>query len=438
MRRALLLTTVAACVLASFAVDGADAKGKTRATAVHRVVARPAPVKRVVAKPAIVKKDATAASAVSAPAAAMAPPALTPERLTPALDTVGLGLLEALTTAKDAPANIAISPASLASILALLDLGASPEMRLALHKTLALAADKADAAADLEALRGLIAPLMASKEGSPLSGASALLFDPAAKPFPLAAMGLKAAGAEVSTEKLSDPAALERINAFVAKATNGLIPKILDQALNALYFKDAWQQPFDPNLTKPGAFTMPDKKSVTVPMMNSAAMPGLMRTDKDFTAVRLPYATKGFSLVLLTTTAGAAHVKDFRPALAWLTGEGFKEGSVTVTLPRFSLASSSDLLPGLDKLGLRPARLNPKSLSGLSPAPQAIAKVVQKAVIKVDEKGTEAAAATVAATQRDIGVTEIKFDRPFLFALQHEASGLVLMAGYVSDPSKAE
>ena len=444
MRRASLLTTVAACVLASFAYDGASAKSKARPAAVHRAHTKPAPVKRVTAKPAVVKKDVAAAT----PAAVTAPQALTPERLTTALDTLGLGVIEVLTTGKEPLANVAVSPASLGSVLALLDLGANPQMRAAIHKTLGLAADKADATADLEALRGVIAPLMAGKEGSPLTGASALVFSPASKPFPLAVMGLKAAGAEVSVEPLSDPATLDRINAFVKKATNGMIDKILDKApdsdgliaLNALHFKDDWRHPFDPALTKDGEFALAGKKTATVPMMTSDTSPKLFRVDDKYAAVRLPYVTKGFSLVLLTTKDGTALAKDFRPALAWLTGEGFKEAAAKVILPRFSLSSSSDLLPSLDKLGLRPARLQPASLSGLSPSPQAIAMVVQKAVIKVDEKGTEAAAATAAATQRAIPgpATEIKFDRPFLFALQHEDSGVVVMTGYVGDPSKAE
>ena len=458
MRRLSVLTTVAACVLASLVVDGAEAKTRNKPAVVHRAVVKHPVIRRPVApKPLLVngapvKADAAASTSEKTPAAetatAAATPGLAPQRLTSALDTTGLGLLETLTTGKDAPANIAVSPLSLASVMALLDLGASPEMRLALHKTLGLTADKADAGADLDALRGLIAPLMASKDGSPLSGASALLFDPASKPFPLAVMGLKAAGAEVSTEKLSDPAALDRINAFISKATNGMIAKILDKApegaglvaLNGLYFKDSWLEPFDPSKTQDGAFAMPGKKSVTVPLMVSSPTPKFARMDDKFVAVRLPYGTKGYSLVLVTTKDGAAEVKDFRPALAWLGGEGFEKAQVPVqvTLPRFSLASSSDLLPGLDKLGLRPARLNSKSLSGLAPGPQSIAKVVQKTVIKVDEKGTEAAAATAAVAQRSLELTEIKFDRPFLFALQHEESGLVLMTGYVSDPSKAE
>jgi len=321
-------------------------------------------------------------------------------------------------------------------------------MRQAVHKTLGLKIDKADATADLEAVRGIIAPLMAGQDGSPLSGASALLFDPSSPPFPLAVMGLKAAGAEVTTEKLSDPAIVARVNDFVSKATKGLIPTILDKApdgagliaLNALHFKDKWEQQFDASKTKDAPFTLVDKKTVTVPMMNADAQSALFKADDKFVAVQLHYVTKGYSLVLVTTKNGSAPVKDFRPALDWLSGAGFKPASVKLTLPRFSLAGTVDILAGLDKLGLKPARLNSKSLSGLSPAPQTLAEVVQKTVIKLTEEGTEAAAATVATTTRDIGAggaQAVVFDHPFMFALQHE-SGLVLMTGYVGDPSKAE
>lgn len=438
MRRPSLLTTVAACVLASLALGDAQAKGKGRS----RPAAVPHVVKTNAATPVTKAPMATEKPAATAPA-------LTPERLTPALDNFGLGLLESLTTAKGSSPNAMVSPASAAAVLALLDLGAGADMRLALHKTLGLAADKADATADMEALRGIIAPLMAGAEGSPLKGASAVLFDPASPPYPLAVIGLKAAGAEVTTEKLSDPAILERVNGFISKATEGQIPKILDKvpdgagliALNALHFKDKWEQPFDPKLTKDGPFNLAGKKTVTVPMMVSGSEPLDFLVDDKFAAVRLPYAHSGYSLVLVTTKSGTAEAKEFRPALALLNGEGFKHGPVKVTLPRFSISGGADLLPSLDKLGLRPARLNSKSLAGLSPAPQTIAEVLQKSVIKVDEVGTEAAAATSAQTQRGLpsaSPTEITLDRPFVFALQHKDSGVVVMTGYVGDPSKAE
>ena len=105
-------------------------------------------------------------------------------------------------------------------------------------------------------------------------------------------------------------------------------------------------------------------------------------------------------------------------------------------MPRFSLGSSADLLATLDALGLKPGRVSAGALGGLSPAPMTIAQVLQRTEIRVDEAGTEAAAATAVTTTRAITTdfTKVMVDKPFLFALRDAASGLVLLTGYVANP----
>ena len=71
-----------------------------------------------------------------------------------------------------------------------------------------------------------------------------------------------------------------------------------------------------------------------------------------------------------------------------------------------------------------------------------IDQIVQKIAITVDEKGTEAAAATAVTTTRSLGggppLLAFVADKPFLFALRDETSGQTLVTGYVADPSKAQ
>ncbi|MDQ0467382.1 serpin family protein [Labrys wisconsinensis] len=427
MRRAIVLASLYAGLLAVSAGGEGLAATKPKAAA---------PSTMAPAAPANAGKPVEVAAA----------PTPEQQRLT-AQARLGLDLIGELARAPKPPENIVVSPASLASPLALLDLGASAPMRAAIHKTLGLDRPGADAAADLEALRAALA-LVAKPQGGPLAFASAVVFDPAAKPFPLAVLGLQAAGAEVSTESLDDPKTLERINTFVSDTTKGLIPTILDQplragglvALNALHFKDDWKTPFDARLTQQEPFTpaagAPDKVS----MMHSGLGAMQFRQDDHFIAVSLPYVTKGYSLVVVTTKDKPARAEEFHDAGAWLAGEGFAEAEGEVALPRFSLSVATDLLDAADKLGLKPARLSKTALAGLSPTPQVIAEIVQKAVIRVDEKGTEAAAATAVTTLRSLPAPHIvmKVDKPFLFALRQSDTGLVLMAGYVGRPEEAK
>lgn len=159
------------------------------------------------------------------------------------------------------------------------------------------------------------------------------------------------------------------------------------------------------------------------------------RRQSSFVAVELPYVTERFRLVVITTTDKPARVAQFNTVADWLTGDGFTESPGELSLPRFTLGSSVDLLKALDALGLRPARLSPGALSELSPGPMMITQVMQRTEIKVDEAGTEAAAATAVVTSRGVTLDYVKMtvDKPFMFALRDADSGLVLLTGYVGN-----
>src|SRR6516165_3084059 len=303
--------------------------------------------------------------------------------------------------------NLIVSPASLASVMALLDLGAMPEMRVALLKCLAFEKSLDEAVAEkLTALRASTKSGQADK-GGPLTSAHAIIFDPRAAPFPTKVRELAGAGAQVSIEDLSDPAAVQRINGWVNERTNGLIPSIIEKgprdgglvALNALHFKDRWKEAFDPNATRQVPFHSLAGSAVEVPMMQREGSMRL-REQGNFVAVELLYANDRFRLVLITSKVKPARVVEFRPVADWLGGEGFAQGVGELALPRFGLGARADLLEPLDALGLSPARTSPSALSGFSPVAMTIAQVIQRTEIRVDEAGTEAAAATAVTTTR--------------------------------------
>src|SRR5262245_51055580 len=225
---------------------------------------------------------------------------------------LAFGLVRRLEQASSgAENNIAVAPASIAAVLALLDLGADNRLRTAVHRTLGFDRKSLRTAADeLDGLRATVARLTADVENGPLTVANTIVFDPAAAPYRLALMGLRAAGADVRVEDLSKPDTLQRVNEWVAARTKSLIPSILDDAprdgglvaLNALHFKDRWRTPFDPDATGQAPFRTLDGGTIEVPMMHRHE-PGtfLFRQDERFVAVDLPYASEGFSMVIVTT-----------------------------------------------------------------------------------------------------------------------------------------
>ncbi|MCC6781070.1 MAG: hypothetical protein IT537_31240 [Hyphomicrobiales bacterium] len=387
----------------------------------------------------------------------LSPPAVVPAAAAPAarsgrLDPAQLGnaqaklgfrLLGQMSRDGSMP-NLTVSPASAAAVLALLDLGANAEMRAALAKTLALDAGEGNAASRLAAVRAGIKAL--ADGGGAFTSANAFVFDRAAAPYPKISTALQDLGVKVDVTRLDDPMTLKEINDWVSARTNGLIPTLVEQmpnaaglvALNALHFKDRWKEAFDPAATKPAPFRAVGGATTEVAMMHKSDAGLRVRVQGAFAAVELPYGSERFRMVLITGTEKEKllRVGDFAPAADWLAGEGFGYRPAAIALPRLSVSGRADLLGALDALGLASGRTSRGALGGLSPTALVIAQVLQRTELRLDEAGTEAAAATAVTTIRSTAsdLVRITFDRPFLFALRDVESGLVLLAGYVGQP----
>jgi serine protease inhibitor len=370
------------------------------------------------------------------------------DRLLTAQGKLSLSLLQLIQGGNRDGENAVVSPAGLASVMAALSLGAEGTMRVGIHKTLGLGhARGAVAASDLAGLRAtaFVLAKAANSKNSPLTFASAVVFDPRSRPLELAVRGLRSMGVSVATEDVTKPETIGRINEWVNTVTSGAIPTILDEppghgglvALNAIHFKDVWRTPFDSARTGPMRFQRLNGATAEVPMMLSE-MPQKVRHDDRFVAVDLPYSNDRFSLVVLTTKNAPAPCKAFRAQGDWLTGAGFNSAPCELRLPRFKLTTSEALLPTLDRLGLKKPRLSPTAFSGLASVPQTIVRIDQKTFIAVDEQGTEAAAATAVTTTRSApsGFVKMTVDKPFLFALREQKTGVILLAGYVENPKE--
>lgn len=361
---------------------------------------------------------------------------------------LGRNLIDRLARADRAKHNIVVSPASLTTILAFLDLGASNEMRGALHRSLGFSVVAGRTTNDdFSGIRSTVSSVLKrANEGGPLTLANMIVFDPASKPFQLALLGLSAAGADVLVEDFGKLQVIGLINAFVENRTKGLIPKVLDEApedaglvaINALYFKDRWKIPFDPAETRVAPFHKTNGKSADVPMMHLAQGRYPFRQNEKFIAVELSYAADDYKLVVVTTKKGPAHSRAFMGVADWLGGRDFALQTGDVAMPKFSSSETAELLDSLDVLGLRAARKKPSALGGFSPVPQTISRIVQKTELRINEEGTEAAATTAVTTLRSISpesdYVKMVVDKPFMFALRDQRTGLILLAGYIGEP----
>ncbi|MGA2124793.1 MAG: serpin family protein [Xanthobacteraceae bacterium] len=381
---------------------------------------------------------AAAAMLTTATAADAAGGTSTADRLMAAQGALAARLLDNL-AGKNATANIVVSPASLAGALAAIELGADEQLRRMLHLTLGFQKSAAPSI-DFDALR--TATGRTSDDG-PLASANAVVFDRASAPFPAALEALKRAGIRATVEDFAKPATLEGINAWVSEKTRGKIPTILDElphdaglvALNALYFKDRWKQPFAAAETRTAPFRLVGGQSIDTPLMHASERKFRFRQDGRFIAVELAYATEGYSMVVVTTRRDPAAAKEFTRLGAWLAGEGFVESPGEVALPRFKAGASLDLMPALRAMGLQPQ----STLPGFSRGQLHLAKAQQRVELAVDEEGTEAAAATAVTATRSAESEFVKLtaDKPFAFALRDQRSGLIVLCGYIGNPQIA-
>jgi serpin B len=369
---------------------------------------------------------------------------LSPERVLGAQMRLSTRLASELEKQSSSP-NIVISPASIAGVMALLDIGVDTKMRGAIWDMLGFkAALGHDAKSDLKALRTTItqAPLSPNADAK-FNIANAVLIDPVAKPYARAIDEMRGTGAEVSVGQLSDPANIKQINAWVAKKTENLIPSILPEqplppglvAVNALYFKGLWPKAFVKELTTQQPFHTVSS-DIETPMMQRVGTYHFRR-DGDFAAIEMPYRGDRYALVLVTNTARSLPFSDFTKVSTWLDASGFSRREIDLSLPRFTLEGGEELLDPLKKIGLGNGMDSVTAFEGLSAIPQEISRVVQKTYLRVDEEGTEAAAATgvVVATESIRREPEkLAFDRPFLFALRDRHTGLILMSGYIGKP----
>jgi serine protease inhibitor len=260
-------------------------------------------------------------------------------------------------------------------------------------------------------------------------------------------------GAFVAGLDFNDPQASKTINDWVKNNTKGLIDKIVEDQINPLtlmflintvYFKGEWMETFDKNLTRDDTFYAKNPKQVK--FMNQDAFFPYVETD-DYQAVMLPYKEFESSMIIFLPKEGKDIVLTaplYQEIFEDMTAQilsATRGNLVRLSLPKMQLATEIKLAEALSALGMvdafRPDKADFSKMSTTALQDQLhIAGVLHKAVLKVDEKGTEAAA----ATSVEMGVTSIpmidavmKVDRPFTVILA-DATGAVIFMGDVLDP----
>ena len=243
------------------------------------------------------------------------------------------------------------------------------------------------------------------------------------------------------------------INAWVDEQTRHKItdiigPGVLDELtrmvlVNAIYFKGVWAVPFPESSTQPDKFYSDAGKAITVPFMNRQGHFGYFENDELQTLV-IPYRENRLQMVILLPRKRddiAALESRMNPAslAAWTSKTRNEE--VRVAMPKFKMSGGFKLTEALQALGLKDAFAAARAdFSGMDGRLHwlYLSAVLHRAFIEVNEKGTEAAAATsVVITTTSVSPRqprEFRADHPFLFLIRESTTGTILFMGRVSKP----
>ena len=236
--------------------------------------------------------------------------------------------------------------------------------------------------------------------------------------------------------------ARKRVNDWVKEETKGRIkelfargsinPQTLLVLANAIYFKGLWEEEFEPAGRMP--FYLLDGSTVEVEMMQKEGRFGYT-AGEGYEAVEIPYKGGELSFVLILPEKGTFQTYEERFTSQILQGvlEGLRELSLELTVPKFTFSYGFDLKKSLRELGIERAFSGGADFSGMAEGELFIAQAVHKAFIRVDERGTEAAAATGVTVGRGL-IKEVKVDRPFLFLIRDQRTGTILFLGRVVNP----
>jgi serpin B len=237
-----------------------------------------------------------------------------------------------------------------------------------------------------------------------------------------------------------------QINAWVEGQTRERIKDLLPEGsvtadtrlvlVNALYFKGSWSTPFDSSLTRSGTFHRLDGGGEQVDLMERQLVVPYMKGD-GFQSLALSYVGKDFRMVVIVPDAGRFEEVEARFSASFLdtVREQMKNNDIVLRLPRFQVETDLPLHESLSALGMRDVFTSDADLSGISTQEHLqITAARHKAFVAVDEKGTEAAAATGIGVGTTSVPPAVTVDRPFLFLIEDTGTKSVLFLGRLMNP----
>lgn len=245
--------------------------------------------------------------------------------------------------------------------------------------------------------------------------------------------------------------ARQKINAAIAQQTHDKIKELLPPdsidaqtamvLANAIYFNAKWRYPFKSNHTSDWPFHLDGGGTVITPLMSQMASLDFVKR-ADYEGVILPYQG-GVSMLVIMPREGGMSAFEQSLSVERLQAIRREMGGeyIALSLPKFTHQSASvSLRQALTQLGMGDAFSSGNAdFSGIDGGHDLyVNDAFHQAMVRVDEEGTEAAAATAAVVEPAAGPSaQIVIDRPFIFAIQDDATGALLFMGRIMNPKES-
>ncbi|WP_022770118.1 serpin family protein [Butyrivibrio sp. NC2007] len=232
------------------------------------------------------------------------------------------------------------------------------------------------------------------------------------------------------------------VNSWVKEKTKGLIEQIADESMagtlmsliNAVSFEAEWEDEYDEDDIKEADFKNSDGSKSRVDMMFSKEH--LYIENEFFTGFLKPYKNREYSYMALLPK-NDHNERIFRRSVEKIDFKGLYDSAsydqVFVNMPEFNGEFRTDLTELLKDMGINKIFSSEADFSPLSSEVLRADSIVHKARIEVDRKGTKAAAATamflVAGCAPMSNPKVVRLDRPFIYAIMHNETGLPVFTG---------
>jgi serine protease inhibitor len=232
-----------------------------------------------------------------------------------------------------------------------------------------------------------------------------------------------------------------------SKIQNLLIPGILSDLtrlvlVNAIYFYGSWDKAFDEKETSKAQFYIEGKNNVQADLMHMLFRFRYL-DDGDKKIIEIPYLGKTVSMLVilpkenknLNSIEKSLNLDNYSLWLSMMT-----EQKIHLYLPKFKVTSEFELSDALKKMGMPHPFSKEADFSGMTGHMDLmIDKIVHKAFVEVNERGTEAAASTAVIMREKSGMVDIpefRADHPFIFIIKENKYNSILFMGEINDPTK--